>query len=303
MIYILLSWCLLTGLPSLAGPAPLQHAIIRGDKHIGVTLQTLDPVYFDQGVVLAQTPRPGFEIPDPECITFSQLQDFVAPKAADLLIQGIRDRLYVPPVSAIESASGQAAKHAGKITSSDREIDLTGGVSVQIVQQYRALGRLWMELCTDNGTIRATLEGLDVTTMPLHPQHPDSPAERDVFKFLPDPWREHFIRDGEFVAHSVRSTTGTGIQGLTYVHDGDAIVIRSREGRGIRVRNITLSGQPKRPARIVMANLWAASVRSISLFAHVDHASYVFVPGIAQSETTPAQKQSDEESDSSFDDF
>jgi methionyl-tRNA formyltransferase len=49
-------------LPDLRGAAPIEHAILSGRNYTGVSVQTLHPLHFDHGVVLAQTPAPGIPI-------------------------------------------------------------------------------------------------------------------------------------------------------------------------------------------------------------------------------------------------
>ncbi|KAI1327203.1 Formyltransferase [Xylariaceae sp. FL0255] len=88
-------------LPDLRGPAPLHHALLRGDKMTGVSLQTLDSKAFDHGIILAQTPKDeshedALRIPD-NCTTVPQLLDIVTPVAARMLVQGLRDGLHVRP--------------------------------------------------------------------------------------------------------------------------------------------------------------------------------------------------------------
>lgn len=83
-------------LPDLRGPAPLQHALLCGRSHAGVTLQTLHEKDYDRGSVLAQTPWPG--LPVPEGCDVRQLQDVLAERGAELLVGALERRLYVPPL-------------------------------------------------------------------------------------------------------------------------------------------------------------------------------------------------------------
>ncbi|KAI1850204.1 hypothetical protein JX266_004062 [Neoarthrinium moseri] len=83
-------------LPDLRGPAPLHHTLLRQRPFTGVTLQTLDHHNFDAGTVLAQTHlRNAYRIPD--ACTVPQLQDALAPLAAEMLVDGLRRGLHVPP--------------------------------------------------------------------------------------------------------------------------------------------------------------------------------------------------------------
>lgn len=60
----------------------------------GVSLQTLHPTKFDHGVILAQTPFPGIKH---DTTTVSELEALLAPMGADMLVQGIKERIYIPP--------------------------------------------------------------------------------------------------------------------------------------------------------------------------------------------------------------
>jgi methionyl-tRNA formyltransferase len=87
-------------------------------------------------------------IPDPDNITVPQLTDFLAPTAADLLIRGLRDRVFVPPLEALGPATqnhGTASfeRPAPKIRPEDRHIDWRTWSADQILRRNRVLGRLW----------------------------------------------------------------------------------------------------------------------------------------------------------------
>lgn len=83
-------------LPDLRGPAPIQHAVLRGRAAAGATLQTLHHKDFDRGDVLLQTPYPP-GIPVPPGCDAQQLHDVLAAEGARLLVEGLRRRLHVPP--------------------------------------------------------------------------------------------------------------------------------------------------------------------------------------------------------------
>ncbi|KAI0105172.1 Formyltransferase [Hypoxylon sp. NC0597] len=138
-------------LPDLRGPAPLQHAILAGRSFTGVTLQTLDAAHFDHGLVLARS-RPVL-MPD-DC-EFEDLLTAIKPIAADLLVQGLRDGVHVPP---LEEAGWEAVPGVGagagavavaieepipapKVTTQDRQILPSRVPDMQ--RRNRALGPLW----------------------------------------------------------------------------------------------------------------------------------------------------------------
>ncbi|THC92602.1 hypothetical protein EYZ11_007932 [Aspergillus tanneri] len=133
-------------LPDLRGPAPLHHTLLAGRTRTGVTLQTLDLKRFDHGVILDQTPSPGFEIPNPDSCTVPQLLDFVAPKGARMLVDGIRKGVFVPPVDEHRWCPSEGDKpliHAAKIQTEDRHIDWANWTLAEVNKRKRVLGPLW----------------------------------------------------------------------------------------------------------------------------------------------------------------
>ncbi|KKY33662.1 putative mitochondrial formyl-methionyl-trna transformylase [Diaporthe ampelina] len=114
-------------LPDLRGPAPLQHALLRGRPHAGVTLQTLHEKDFDRGSVLAQTPWPG--LPIPEGCDVRQLHDMLAEKGAELLVGALERRLFVPPLQQVgwrptdEDLARGLVRDAPKVTKLDSMVD------------------------------------------------------------------------------------------------------------------------------------------------------------------------------------
>lgn len=131
---------------SLRGPAPLHHTLLAGRTRTGVTLQTLHHEHFDHGIILDQTPAPGFEIPNPETCTVPELLHLVAPKGAEMLVNGIRNRIFVPPLkdAGWRGATGDdSIIHAAKITPEDRHIDWKNWTWKEISRRQRVLGPLW----------------------------------------------------------------------------------------------------------------------------------------------------------------
>ncbi|OJJ47477.1 hypothetical protein ASPZODRAFT_1683575 [Penicilliopsis zonata CBS 506.65] len=133
-------------LPDFRGPAPLHYTLMAGRTRTGITLQTLHLKHFDHGVILAQTPAPGLEIPNPKTCTVTELSRFLAPKAAQMLVDGIRDGLFVPPLREagwLASEKGNGLVHAAKITPDDRHVDWVNWTSLDISRRNRTIGPLW----------------------------------------------------------------------------------------------------------------------------------------------------------------
>lgn len=143
-------------LPDLRGPAPLQHALLAGRTHTGISLQTLDDRAFDHGLILARTPP----LPIPSDTNYAALLAYVTPLAAELLVQGLRDGAHVPPLEeaaehghGLEESKSQGQEvievpgkpenllHAPKITKQDRQLRVSN--LPYLWRRYRALGPLW----------------------------------------------------------------------------------------------------------------------------------------------------------------
>lgn len=144
-------------LPDLRGPAPLQHALLRGRTHAGVTLQTLHEKSYDRGDVLAQTPWPG--LPVPEGCDVRQLHDMLADKGAELLVGALERRLFVPPLQLVgwrptdEDLDRGLLCDAPKVTKLDSMVDWAcwtwgrdrklypdGWTAVDLARRFRAVG-------------------------------------------------------------------------------------------------------------------------------------------------------------------
>ncbi len=130
-------------LPDLPGAAPLQWTIIHGRQTTGVTVQTLHPSKFDQGVILDQTPSPGLTIPDPDHITTKELLTLLAPVGAEMLVNAIRNKLYIPPYESLpRRENGTNLATAPKITSEMRTINFAKHSDSEILGRNRAIGPL-----------------------------------------------------------------------------------------------------------------------------------------------------------------
>ncbi|CBX92261.1 hypothetical protein IAQ61_000442 [Plenodomus lingam] len=130
-------------LPDLKGPAPIQHTILRRREYTGVSVQTLHPEHFDQGLVLAQTPSPGIQVP--AGTTARELEAQLAKTGADMLVQLLRSRKYMPPWedAGWYGSSNGPLDHAPKITNNDRYIDLNTSPLEDIHTIQNALGDSW----------------------------------------------------------------------------------------------------------------------------------------------------------------
>ncbi|KAL9606071.1 MAG: hypothetical protein Q9179_000751 [Wetmoreana sp. 5 TL-2023] len=131
-------------LPEFPGPAPLHHTLLEGRKTTGVTLQTLHPTKFDGGKIIAQTPYPGIEH---GAETVGQLRDVTAPLGARMLVQGIKNGLFIPPVQEVGWYTGDEGAlkftYASKIGPKDRHINWASWSASDILRRQRIIGPLW----------------------------------------------------------------------------------------------------------------------------------------------------------------
>lgn len=73
----------------------------------------------------------------------SELLNVLAPKGAEMLVNGIRNRVFVPPLKEIHSRAPDNLTHAAKITPEDRHIDWQKWTWIEISRRQRVLNPLW----------------------------------------------------------------------------------------------------------------------------------------------------------------
>ena len=107
-----------------------------------MTLQTLHPTKFDHGIILTQTPPI-----EHGASTVPQLEKLLAPKGAELLLQGIRDRVFVNPqrnrYDSMASSDDSVLHSAPRITPDDRHIDWNSWTAEKILRTHSVIGPLW----------------------------------------------------------------------------------------------------------------------------------------------------------------
>lgn len=138
---------LINEISSFYGPAPLHHTILAGRTRTGVTLQTLHEKHFDRGLILQQTSPSGLEIPNPDSCTVPQLLELVAPKSGEILVDGIRKGLFVPPLEygGQQHVDKTQVTHAVKLTTGDRHLEWNSWDCQTINRRNRVIGPLWNE--------------------------------------------------------------------------------------------------------------------------------------------------------------
>jgi len=259
--------------------------IMSGSKVTGVTLQTLDEKSFDHGIVLAQTPKNGLPIPKGYECTYSDLLEFITPKAAEILVQGIRDRIFLPPLSDAGWYTPKYLQHAPKITPADRQIDWREWRAIHIERRYRALDRLWNNIYIEIDKFqRCIFEDIEVVPTPhvildwLENVHANSSGDiQEDYGKLPEGQKKEeglLEEEGEEEQGLLERGGGEGEEyengpvrfivykspqdeprPQLYINDGDAIIIAARGGESIRVKQMTIEGQSKKAASKVMQSI------------------------------------------------
>jgi methionyl-tRNA formyltransferase len=245
-------------LPDLKGAAPLQWALLTGRSHTGVSVQTLSPVAFDAGTVLAQTPLPGIPVP-PGC-TLPHLRDLLAPIGAEMLVSALRAGLYLPPLKAAGwEPTEKEAKDlvlARKITKGDRWEQWTGDeakTAREWALRARVLGSLWTVALRKDGEERRVIFE-EVEEVPQR----DWPEEAQLFM--------RRLKETKSVPNEAESTddmlavtyfqesdeSGRRQMDMPYFPDGEAILIPMVRGGCIRVKTVKVEGEKSRPAAKAM---------------------------------------------------
>ena len=231
---------------------------MSGARQCGVTLQTLDETKFDNGTILAQTK--ALPLPLDNRCTYSDLLNYLTPIAASLLVNGITDRVFIPPLfdagwlkqipptEKTEKAKLTKIIHAPKITSYDKCINWREESAIPIERRYRALGRLWSEVMVDPKTKkRIVFEDMEVV---------DTPEEiTSLLKMLKTAQKEQagLIQVNLEGRGAIRfmvpcqNTEKYDLKPRFFVCDGDAIIVACQNG-ALRIKRITVEGEAKQHA-------------------------------------------------------
>jgi len=218
-------------LPDLRGPAPIHHAILRGDEYMGVSLQTMHEEKFDHGVVLSQTPGPGLQIrPHP---TMTRTTRKLAIECAELLVQGLRDGLHVPPYEdagwKAKELKGKPLQHAPKITTGDTEVDWVNWTPAEWERHLRLRRAVWTTGLSSKGGKPKRLLIHDATQVPEE----EVSGKKATMEVMTQVGRDDEVRFRKLV--SVNTKTGD-------------VYILLHEGVWVKVRRATLEGRPEKPA-------------------------------------------------------
>ena len=108
----------------------------------------MHPNKFDHGLVICQTPAPGFQH---HCDTVQDLVRLTAGEGARMLLKCIINGEFVSPQHRVVLGKDDGAEtplhRAPKITPEDRHIDWDAWTADDIIRKHRIFGPLW-NLCT-----------------------------------------------------------------------------------------------------------------------------------------------------------
>jgi methionyl-tRNA formyltransferase len=205
--------------------------VLRGDEYMGASLQTMHEQKFDHGVVLSQTPAPGLQVrPHP---TMARTTRKLAIECAELLVQGLRDGLHVPPYEdagwKAKELEGKPLKHAPKITTGDTEVDWVNWTPAEWERHLRLRRAVWTTGLSKGGKRRRLLIH-DATQVPEE----EVSGKRATMEVMSQGGRDDEV-GGFRKLVSVNSKTGD-------------IYILLGKGVWLKVRRATLEGRPEKPA-------------------------------------------------------
>lgn len=207
--------------------------MMRGDKYTGVSLQTLDPKVFDHGTVLTQTPSPG--LPIPASATLQNFTEALAKVGAEMLVQGLRDGLHMPPYTDAGWMAGQLKGeelvHAPKVGKGESQIRWSEWTPSHFERFVNIFNTVWTQARNNKGKFKRVLF-LDVEAVPEH----------DVTG-----------RDDEVLFRVEAGNQRKDIQRAVRIDDErDASYIQTAQGGWVRVKSVKVDGKTTQTARIGM---------------------------------------------------
>uniref|UniRef100_A0A060T2Q0 methionyl-tRNA formyltransferase n=1 Tax=Blastobotrys adeninivorans TaxID=409370 RepID=A0A060T2Q0_BLAAD len=124
-------------LPSLAGAAPIHHALLNRQPFTGVTVQSLHPTEFDKGRILYQTPQ----IPiDAENQSLDALSSQLALIGACSLVKVLKEGRYIDQSFSLPHNPLYPPSKAPKLVSSDKIVELSKQNVQDILLRFRVMG-------------------------------------------------------------------------------------------------------------------------------------------------------------------
>lgn len=175
---------------------------------------------------------------------------------ADMLVKGIRERVFVPPLPKLRLPSPpHKLVHARKIQPEDREVDWRAWGADAIERRYRALGALWNNIYTDDQTcLRVRFEDFELVQMPpvfnewcAQKLQVSDALNARILNNEEDGQRAADMSEVGFLACQPKS--GESIP-LPFVVDGESIIVPA-SGGALRISRITAAGMATKSASFV----------------------------------------------------
>lgn len=184
----------------------------------------------------------------------------------DLLAGSLARKIYIPPLRGLFAYPVPKGKleHASKITPADRKMDFTQ--SDRFWYQYRALGRLWADLCVDDSTTRRVVfedfEKFEYYT-PGAKLGADENSNAFSRPLLAKDTNIEFANAAEPAPNGFRVLVSPAADGekesIFYTEHGDAVLLALPGNSGdpviLRVKNITIAGGSAKPAAKALRSL------------------------------------------------
>lgn len=194
-------------------------------------------------MILDQTPAPGIPVPNQESCTVSELLEVLAPKGAEMLINGIRNRIFVPPLKEVDSAANARENpqdllvHAAKITPEDRHIKWNEWTWTTISRRQRVLGPLWSKALipahSSDNKIAENMLWKRVIFEDIEEVSPDSLPQSQWLSLLP----------GVPFAPSTGSTQPRDKALFVYTADGKLLRLQKIKVEGDKTNDATIAAQ------------------------------------------------------------
>ncbi|KAI6168420.1 Formyltransferase [Pisolithus thermaeus] len=128
-------------LPAYRGPAPIQRALMAGERETGVCVIQMGEVSRREGKVVDQGGIWAVEkMVMPDDATFTDMQDLLAEKGGECLVQVLRNMLKGKAQCIPQAPLGAETPHAPPITAADSTVNFAAQTADVIVRLERAIG-------------------------------------------------------------------------------------------------------------------------------------------------------------------
>jgi methionyl-tRNA formyltransferase len=218
---------------SLRGAAPLHHTLLLSRPYTGVTVQTLHPTRFDHGLLLAQTPTPGFPVSSHRSkspTTVLELAKTLGKEGARLLTDVLTSRAFVEPLKLVNPLSdedmelvtgGKGVSKARKLKKEEARVNWKEDGVDDVLKRMLVFGRVWDENVHAKFSLRL---GSDPVRVLYHRVKELDPDEKERLHAL---WSEKGMK-----------LPPVGRPFLFHLNDADKTrVLKSRKRVGIRLKD------------------------------------------------------------------